>query len=73
MPFDRRNPRTTTRPAVVTGLLEVIVDRWASCLPIQHPPPSGCIMLDLTHHMRHERALQRHANMGALGVAWRRR
>jgi len=29
----------------VTGLLEVIVDRWPICLPIQHPPPCGCIML----------------------------
>jgi hypothetical protein len=40
----------------VTGLLEVTVDRWPSRLPIQRPPPSGCIMLDLTRHMRQMRA-----------------
>ncbi len=40
----------------VTGLLEVTVDRWPSCLRIRHPPSSGCIMLDLTRHMRHESA-----------------
>jgi len=41
----------------VTGLPEVTVDRWPGCLPIQHPPPSGCIMLDLTRHMRQKRAI----------------
>ena len=45
----------------VTGLLEVTVDRWPSCLRIRHPPSSGCIMLDLTRHMRHESAHFRNA------------